>query len=224
MEPDRQSVPCIEDDELKAITNLSRLIVDHAPHLNILGQFTDADEAARLIDELRPDILFIDVEMPGLNGFQLLEKITYQSMFIVFCTGHSGYALQALKANAFDYLMKPLDTAELKKTIERIMDRSYVRLTDMIDSVRRIFQVRDPRRIPLPASGHIGFVIEEELSVIEGDHKNATVHLTSGKSQQVGMSLGDYEHMLCAPNQPLQRIAAKDAAPAERDRLEGIES
>ena len=109
----------IIDDERLARNELRRLL-ENFPKIEVIGEAANADEAINLIDELSPDLLFLDIQMPGKNGFQLLEAIEGKVPEVIFTTAYDEYALKAFEFNALDYLMKPVDIQRLAEAIQRV--------------------------------------------------------------------------------------------------------
>lgn len=109
----------IIDDERLARNELRRLL-EEFPKINVVGEAANAEEAIPMIDELQPDLLFLDIQMPGKNGFELLEAIEDKVPEVVFTTAYDEYALKAFDFNALDYLMKPIDSGRLAEAIQRV--------------------------------------------------------------------------------------------------------
>ncbi|WP_138477877.1 LytR/AlgR family response regulator transcription factor [Dyadobacter bucti] len=109
----------IVDDERLARNELKRLL-DPYTKIEIVGEAANAEEALVLIEQLQPDLLFLDIQMPGKNGFELLSAIEGKSPEVIFTTAYDEYAIKAFEFNALDYLLKPIDTERLKDTIHRI--------------------------------------------------------------------------------------------------------
>ncbi len=109
----------IIDDERLARIELKRLL-ENFPKIEVIGEAANTDEALDMIDELSPDLLFLDIQMPGKNGFQLLESIEGKVPEVIFTTAYDEYALKAFEFNALDYLMKPIDIARLSEAIQRV--------------------------------------------------------------------------------------------------------
>src|SRR6218665_2431458 len=107
----------IIDDERLARNELRRLL-ENFPKINIVGEAANAEEALNQIDELQPDLLFLDIQMPGKNGFELLEAIEGKVPEVIFTTAYDEYALKAFEFNALDYLMKPIDSGMLAEDIQ----------------------------------------------------------------------------------------------------------
>src|SRR5712691_11650381 len=106
------------DDEALALKRLSRML-SATGRVSIAGSSTDPVEALQAIAEAKPDVLFLDIEMPGLNGFQMLSQLDPQPM-IVFTTAYDQYALQAFGVNSVDYLLKPIEAVQLNRALDKI--------------------------------------------------------------------------------------------------------
>lgn len=107
------------DDEPVARLEMRRLLKAH-PEIEVLGEAEDADTALDLIAELKPDLLFLDIQMPGANGFDLLASIPSRVPHVIFCTAYDAHALRAFEVNAIDYLLKPLDPIRLSQALLRL--------------------------------------------------------------------------------------------------------
>jgi two-component system, LytTR family, response regulator len=107
------------DDERLARTELRRLL-DNFPKIDIVGEAANADEALPMIEELQPDLLFLDIQMPGKNGFELLQAIEGKIPEVIFTTAYDEYALKAFAVNALDYLLKPVDLQRLSEAVQRV--------------------------------------------------------------------------------------------------------
>lgn len=107
------------DDERLARNELRRLLAVHK-HVQVAGEAADATEALARVDELRPDLLFLDVQMPGDDGFALLEKIEPPLPLVIFTTAYDEFAVKAFQFNALDYLLKPVDPARLAAALDKV--------------------------------------------------------------------------------------------------------
>ncbi|NTX12180.1 response regulator transcription factor [Myxococcus sp. CA056] len=110
------------DDERLARNELRKLLKPH-PELEVVGEAADADEAAQRIAELDPDVLFLDVQMPGASGFDLLSRVEVRAQ-VVFVTAYDAHALRAFEVNALDYLLKPVHPQRLRATVDRVLQRA----------------------------------------------------------------------------------------------------
>jgi two-component system, LytTR family, response regulator len=111
----------IVDDERLARKELIKLLEDH-PSLEIVGEAVNADEAIQMINELNPDLLFLDIQMPGKTGFQLLEELDFVPI-VIFTTAYDEFALKAFEVNALDYLLKPIQPERLAEAVNKVLEK-----------------------------------------------------------------------------------------------------
>src|SRR4249920_1976437 len=112
----------IVDDERLARKELMKLLEDH-PMIEVIGEAVNADEANQMVNDLNPDLLFLDIQMPGKTGFQLLEELDSVPL-VVFTTAYDEFALKAFEVNALDYLLKPVVPARLAAALARVRPRT----------------------------------------------------------------------------------------------------
>jgi two-component system, LytTR family, response regulator len=113
------------DDERLARKELLTLLEAH-PSIEVVGEAMNADEAEKMIEELNPDLLFLDIQMPGRTGFQLLESLDSAPM-VVFTTAYDQHALKAFEVNALDYLLKPIVAERLSEAVQKVMDKERMK-------------------------------------------------------------------------------------------------
>src|SRR5690606_27358473 len=111
----------IVDDEFNCRSNLQMLIEEYMPEIEVLDIAESADKARELIKKHTPDVVFLDIKMPGEDGFSLLKSLGDYDFSVVFTTAHNQFALKAFKANAIDYLEKPIDVDDLKKAVAKLV-------------------------------------------------------------------------------------------------------
>ncbi|MBX2915400.1 MAG: response regulator transcription factor [Cyclobacteriaceae bacterium] len=116
----------IIDDERLARKELAKLLEEH-PSIEVVGEAMNADEAEQMINELNPDLLFLDIQMPGRTGFQLLESLESVPL-VVFTTAYDEFALKAFEVNALDYLLKPIQAERLTEAIHKIMEKERAKI------------------------------------------------------------------------------------------------
>ncbi len=116
----------IIDDEHIAVNVLTLMIERHLPEITTVKSITNPAQALDFISQYNPDIVFLDIEMPYQNGFELLKSLPEISFEIVFTTAYDKYAIQAIKFSALDYLLKPIDADELRETFNRFVQKTIV--------------------------------------------------------------------------------------------------
>lgn len=110
----------IIDDEPKAIISMEWELSHSRKSIEIVGKFSEGEVAIKELESLKPDCIFLDIEMPGLDGFKFLEHFPDRKFEVIFVTAHAGHAIQAIRERAFDYLLKPVDHSELESLMDRI--------------------------------------------------------------------------------------------------------
>lgn len=119
------------DDERLARVELKRLLAPFK-EIDVVGEAVNADDAIKKIDELKPELIFLDIQMPGKNGFELLEELDSVPV-VVFTTAYDEYALKAFEYNAMDYLLKPIEPKRLEDTIKKVIERNRKESVTMFD-------------------------------------------------------------------------------------------
>lgn len=152
----------IIDDERLARNELKRLVSSHK-HIQIVGEAANADEAIEKINQFHPELIFLDIQMPGKTGFELLEELDAVPK-VIFTTAYDEYALKAFEFNALDYLLKPIEQVRLDEAIKRVTDRVYeektMQVSDILKAEDQVF-VKDGDRC--------WFVKLEEVRLFESE-------------------------------------------------------
>ena len=197
----------IVDDERLLRASLSDLLKRHCPDFVVTGVAANATEARMLISAEKPDVIFCDINMPGENGFDLLESMDTASCHIVFVTAYSEYALKALKMRAFDYLLKPIDADELKMTaanlrqsiLEKTLHREkQVAYQQSLQELVHELHARQPgnNRIGIHHATGISFIAVDDILYLEGEGAYTAVHLAEGKKMVASRMLSEFEPLL----------------------------
>ena len=145
----------IIDDESKARNLLRILLEENCPQIQQIEEAPDLPKGVALINKFHPDIVFLDIEMPGYSGVQILdfftpEAITFQ---IIFTTAYSDYAIKAFELNAIDYLLKPLRDDQLEAAVKKAIDQiGKSKVSERLEELRNTLNVRNIRKIGLPIS------------------------------------------------------------------------
>src|SRR6187399_1164236 len=111
------------DDEESSLGSLREKILRHCPQVNIIAACESAHIAIDKIDDLHPDLVFLDIEMPVMNGFLMLQQLQYKNFELIFTTAYDHYAIKAIRFSALDYLMKPIDIEELRSAVHRAEEK-----------------------------------------------------------------------------------------------------
>jgi two-component system LytT family response regulator len=184
------------DDESDSIRLLSRQLKEYCPQVQILGQYTNAMEGLQVIQTLKPDVVFLDIEMPEMNGFTLLEQLDDISFSIIFITAYNEFALKAFRFSALDYLLKPLDSRELTEAVNKAEKRHRTdhRQIELLKSQLQGGQL--PQKIAIPSHGGVEFVELKDLVYCEADSNYTKLFLTNGKNYLLSKTLREVQEVL----------------------------
>lgn len=192
----------IVDDEEKNRTTIERMLQNFCPQVKILGKADSVKAAIELMEQEMPDVVFLDIEMPGGNGFTLIEHYPAPGFEVIFTTAHDLYAINAIKFAALDYLLKPLNILELKEAVARaekkVADKSGSENRMKFEVLRSNLNQSDRKftKIAMPTSEGIDFIEANDILVAQADRSYAQFHLKGGKKIIVSKPLKEYEELL----------------------------
>lgn len=180
----------VVDDERLARNDLRLLLKDH-PNIEILGEASNGQDALDMIKELDPDLVFLDIQMPGMNGFDVLEHIS-SDVRVIFVTAFDEYALRAFEVNALDYLLKPVNAERLQQSIERLE-----MLPEENGNDQRELEYND--RLLLKLDTSLGFLKVSTIVCITSAGDYSEVLCTNKKKVLVHKSMAEWESRLPDP-------------------------
>lgn len=197
----------IIDDEHNSLRSLELLILQFVPELKVVATASDPLIGISLINDYRPDVVFLDINMPNINGFELLEKLDYRSFHLVFTTAHSEYGIRAIKQGATDYLLKPVDLEELEIVVGKIK-QSIQKSQALPDMLSALNQIREPQeaKVVIPVKNGFEYMSPKEIVYIEASSSRSLVHCANGNRMMAYKALKDYELLLCRGNASFIRI------------------
>lgn len=190
------------DDELLARENLKLLIEEFCEDIAVVGLAGNIKDGSALIHASQPDVVFLDIRMPsGAEGFDLLDSLNEINFEVVFVTAFKDYAIQAFKANAIDYILKPVEIEELQKTVERLHQRishtkvkhnSKAQITSAFDSIKR----KHIDRITIPQRSGIKIIETADLNHLESKGNYTIIHFKKGDPFLDSRTLKTYQEIL----------------------------
>lgn len=191
----------IVDDESKAIQSLSWELSNFEDTVEVIKTFTVAEQALKYIANTKIDCLFLDIEMPTMDGFQFLERLPKKDFAVVITTAYDEYAIKALKNDAVDYLLKPIDTDDLEKTLEKIIKHNKaITEADNSEKIEEILatfhQKFSKRKITITADGKLIFLEPAEIVFIESDGNYSSIFLNTGKKIVITKKLKEVNELL----------------------------
>ncbi len=188
----------IVEDEAQNRENLVRLIAAYCPQVEVVAQCASAAEARQAIVERHPDMVFLDIEMPGGNGFSLLESLSDIRFEVIFVTAYDNYGIKAIKFSALDYILKPIDPVDLKAAVEKASQKiaqkeENLRMQNLLQNTRR-----EPsgKMIALALTERIEFVQVSSIIRCESDSNYTTFYLKDGERLIVSRTLKEFDELL----------------------------
>jgi two-component system, LytTR family, response regulator len=189
----------IIDDEVLARNRLRRLLGNFGNFFQVIGEASDGDQAHDLIESLKPDIIFLDVQMPGENVFSLLTEIQHKP-FVVFCTAYDHYALEAFNSNSVDYLIKPVEEERLLRTVEKLekitAKSSDASLHSVIEAIKKMEPRLTSTSIPHKVGDKTVMVKLEHVVFFQAEDKYTRFYNAEGKKFMTDQSLKTLEEKL----------------------------
>lgn len=190
----------IVDDERFCIEVLEELIAMHCPELEISGAAQSAAEGIAVIQQQSPDLVFLDIEMPVMSGFGMLEKLLPVPFAVIFTTAYDNHAIRAFKYSAMDYLLKPVDAEDLKAAVARFLNSrsgsNYAQQFDLLRENMRSLQTGYIQRIAIPTTE--GFIMQpvKDILYCEASSSYTILQLINNTKIVSAKTLKDYEEML----------------------------
>lgn len=194
-----QITAVIIDDEISNIKGLQKKVEKLFPSINIIGAYQKPELAISAIKELKPQLIFLDIQMPRINGFELLEALELIDFQVIFVTAYSEYALQAFKQNAIDYILKPIDNTELTLAVEKAIGaiesqdklKLNSKLLKLISSTKT-----DNNKLIVPTVKGLSFIPQDEVLHIEGYEGYTKIHLEDNSTLMSSYNLGKFEKVV----------------------------
>jgi two-component system, LytTR family, response regulator len=186
------------DDELSSLENLHQKLREFIPSIKVVAMTQLPEDAVSLIREQRPDVLFLDIEMPRISGFKVLEEVRDLDFKVIFVTAYNHYAIDAIRISAFDYLVKPVIIKELRSTIDRLVHTSLGKSRERLDMLRQNLSdgKTQDQRIAIPSTDGIELVAIRDIIRIESNSNYSRIVLLEGRSLVVPKLLKDFESLL----------------------------
>ncbi|MGB1040787.1 MAG: LytR/AlgR family response regulator transcription factor [Flavobacteriales bacterium] len=180
------------DDEEIALKSLENKIKRNIPYVEILFTTQDPEEGVLKINELKSDLVFLDIDMPVISGFDVLSKIDAPDMEVIFVTAHFNYAITAIKHNAVDYILKPIDVLELKAAVEKVKSNLAKRVN--LDKQISLLQNKTSKNssIIIPTQKGLSFFKPNQIIRLEGSEGYTKIHTINNKPILSSANIGKF--------------------------------
>lgn len=186
------------DDEQHCVRSLLSDLQQHCPAVEVVEACSSAKDGMMAIKKLSPDLVFLDVEMPWMNGFEMLEVLGDISFSIIFTTAHDAFAAKAFRISAVDYLLKPIDASDLKAAVQKVekkMDEGSS-LNHISNLLRNMRQPSSEQKIALPQREGYEFVDVSTIIYCQAEGAYTKIFINGKKPMLISRTLGDVEELL----------------------------
>ena len=190
------------DDELNSLQNLQQKLEGFCPDVAIVAVTQKPEEGILLIRQHQPDVVFLDIEMPRMSGFRMLEELGEYDFDIIFTTAYNHYSIDAIRISAFDYLVKPIGIEDLQQAVERLSKSLNRQTKEKIDILKKSLSDNKSQedKIAISTSEGIEFIPIKNIIHVESKSNYSKIFLTDNKSIMVTKILKDFEEMLVPYN------------------------
>jgi two-component system LytT family response regulator len=191
----------IIDDEPECIDSLAYDIQNHCPQVTVLQKCLGGKEGVKAIHKHKPDLIFLDIDMPFINGFEVLEMVPNINFEVIFTTAYDKYALQAFKISAVDFLLKPVDQKELIKAVEKVQylkekGNAHKQINFLIQQIKDL-ENNSVKKVALPTFDGLEFINLDDIIYCQSDGAYSNVHFTDGGKLYISKTLRWLEEALC---------------------------
>lgn len=187
------------DDSAQARKLLRLMLMEYAPDFVLKGEAENVDEGLALIEKQQPDVIFLDIEMPGKTGLQLAEELMRRNIpaAIVFTTAYNAYAIQAFRLSAIDYLLKPIQEEQLEEAIEKLRQMKAQQDNQIkLEALTRNLREPQSKVLCVPTQGGNEYIPLEEIIFLEADGSYVRIVCTNGRDRIVSKNLKYFENAL----------------------------
>jgi two-component system LytT family response regulator len=173
----------IIDDEQHCIDTLGMQLTKHCPDITLIASCRSGEEGIDAIKSLHPDIVFLDIEMPVMSGFQMLEKLSWTSFALIFTTSFDQYAIKAIRFSALDYLLKPVDSKELVAAVNKVKAQPKLPSAEQFDLLfsQLHHRVSDFNKTAIPTLEGYELLNNSQLLYCEADDNYTRFHMKDNK-------------------------------------------
>lgn len=186
----------IIDDEARARRLLSAMIAEYCPEVEIVAESGQVPDGVLQINKHRPDVVFLDIEMPDYSGFELLDFFREVDFQIIFVTAYSQYAVRAFEVSAVDYLLKPVQIGQLEKAVGKLKTSLTQPMQERLEVLKGNMEAERVSKIAVPVSDGLVFLPVEEVMYIAADGAYSHIYMVDGSKQLVSKKLKYFDDML----------------------------
>ncbi len=187
----------IIDDELKGRIALKQKLIDYCADVEVVAEATSGEEGIEQIKKLQPQVIFLDIEMPRMDGFEMLHHVDNKNFHIIFTTAYDQYAIRAIKYAAFDYLLKPVDIDELRLAVEKIKQQAQSNTIQKLRALEEnLHHGPSLNKIAIPTLDGLLFFNIGDIIHLEAQSNYTSIHFTNHPKLLASRTLKEFEDLL----------------------------
>lgn len=188
----------IIDDEAKGRLALREKLLSYCPQIKVIAEAANGQEALMLIQHHKPQLIFLDIEMPKMNGFEMLNELPEKDFHIIFTTAYDQYAIKAIKYAAFDYLLKPIDIEELQEAISNIETRENNETKKQVELLQQNMQhpKKQLNKLAIPTLEGLLFFDINDIIHLEANSNYTNIYFTNKTKITASKTLKEFEELL----------------------------
>jgi two-component system LytT family response regulator len=189
----------IIDDEGLGRQSIKDALKKYCPDVSVVALCEDAQRGIKAIEEFNPDLVFLDIQMPGMSGFDLLQQLAPVNFQVIFVTSYDQYAVKAFKFSALDYLLKPLNPEELIQAVNKVTDKSSAtnithRFESLLNNIH--FKAGKIEKVAIPTHDGIDFFNTDDIIYCQAEGSYTTLFMVNHRKELVARTLKDFENLL----------------------------
>lgn len=187
------------DDEKNSRESLRKKIETHCPQINVVAECSNGKEGLSAINKHDPAIVFLDIEMPQMNGFTMLQQLSERDFDLIFTTAYNQYAINAIRYSALDYLVKPVDVGELKNAVEKVRQKTNPSVNNQQLAILANYlskQKQIPEKIAVAISSGLEIIDISDIIYLEATGNYTNIYMTEGKHLLSSKTLKEFEDIL----------------------------
>ena len=189
----------IIDDEASSRNSLRQKLASHCVEVDVIAECANGEEGIKMIEDTEPDIVFLDVEMPRMNGFTMLTQLTKRNFEVIFTTAYDHYAIRAIRFSALDYLVKPVEVQELKDAVEMAnQKKNQPQNNERLETL--LFNLVNEKnlnsRIAIPSLEGLQFIALNDIIHLQAESNYTIIYLQGNQKITVSKTLKDFEELL----------------------------
>lgn len=189
----------IIDDEQDAVDFIRTIIGEYCPSLEVIGHAHNIVQGFQVIKENKPDLVFLDVEMPNGTGFDLLTRFPEKEFDVIFITAFNHYAIKAIKFSAVDYILKPININEFVEAVSKVIKKRSEKTSNSNDGLKILLEnlrTPSPSRLAIPTSEGMEYLNPKDIIRIEADRSYSWFYLNSNRKFLVSKHLKEFQELL----------------------------